>query len=640
MVNDQVDIINCKSLFKSYGRTSALKSINLSIETGKMFGLIGPDGAGKSSLLKIMAGVLSYDQGSISVFGNQLDSDTNLEFAKEKLGFMPQGLGLNLYGDLSIEENIDFFARLKLVSDEELKSRKEKLLKITRLEKFKDRPMKHLSGGMKQKLGLVCSLIHGPKLIILDEPTTGVDPVSRRDFWSILHELVLSENLSAVISTAYMDEADRFDKIALMNAGEVIAQGNPDSIKQIVPGKIYSISSNLTDNVKNEILKINNQIELRGNEYKIFCPNNLGEEFQTILAKLTIDFQVEEPELEDSFIAILKNKYNENVGLKFNGKLYEEVNTDTEVAIKAINISKIYDDFKAVDNVSFEVMPGEVLGLLGANGAGKTTVIKMLTGIIKPTIGQGYIDRVDINLNSNDVKMHIGYMSQAFSLYHDLTVKENLDLYCSVYGISGKYKKERIQSLIELIELENVVNLLVSSLPMGIRQRLALACSLVHQPKVIFLDEPTSGVDPIGRRQLWEIIHKLSYEFKVTILVTTHYMSEAEHCDRIVLMYAGKVVEDSTPKNLKDQLIKKIGTPIEIETTNVFTLKKLLDDNSIPVSLFGNRLRAFSTEYENTINQIKKVAQTNGYSVDNIGPRKLTMEDVFVHRVLELEGQK
>ena len=514
-------VVRVAGFGKNYGKRPAVRELDLEVRRGEIYGLIGPDGAGKSSLMKAIAGVLTYDRGRVEVFGVKVDSEPAAERIKGRLGFLPQGLGLNLYPDLSIEENIDFFARLRLVPEDALVRRKDRLLTMTHLDQFRDRPMRQLSGGMKQKLGLVCTLIHEPELVILDEPTTGVDPVSRRDFWAILSRLLQERGISALVSTAYLDEATRFHRVSLLFDGRVVAQGTPEEIEAQVPGTLFVLRAEPQPEALARLKVRFPQVEALGPQLQVLVEGTEPELGRRQVTEALAGLQVSElratdPELEDVFIALLRNR-----GL---AQMADSVTTDAGkvppgqrtpkgangLAIEANGLVRNFGEFRAVDRVSFRVAPGEVFGLLGANGAGKTTVIKMLTGILPPSAGSGRVAGADMRGAGQAIKERIGYMSQAFSLYYDLTGAENIRLYAGIYGLDQSQTQERTDWILDMAALHGHENETAGSLPMGLRQRLALGCALVHRPQILFLDEPTSGVDPLGRRHFWEILFRLS----------------------------------------------------------------------------------------------------------------------------------
>ena len=640
-------IIQAQGVSKQYKKKMAVKSVDLTVRRGEIYGLIGPDGAGKSSLMKAIAGVLAFEQGRLQVFDVNVDSEAAAERIKGRLGFMPQGLGLNMYGDLSVDENIDFFAQLRLVTPEKLAERKQKLLQMTRLDKFRDRPMKKLSGGMKQKLGLICTLIHQPELLILDEPTTGVDPVSRRDFWAILTELLQEHGMTALISTAYMDEASRFHRLSLMHDGQILATGEPDTVQQQAAGSIVELKAELLSNTLRKIKKRFSQVDVMGNMIRIFVDNQSLDNAVKVVADSLSECNIQSiqainPNLEDAFIALLRHKKQiikaEQDTIEINAN--SQVQVTSEIAIEARNLTRDFGDFRAVDQINFTVRQGEIFGLLGANGAGKTTAIKMLTGILSPSAGEGEVAGINMRFSGQAIKERIGYMSQAFSLYQDLTVLENLQLYASIYGVQRQHLKQRIDELIVLAGLQSVLGSLVQGLPMGMRQRLALSCALVHQPRVLFLDEPTSGVDPIGRRRFWDILVHLAKVDNVAILVTTHYMNEAEHCDHLALMYAGRVVADDSPKKMKYALAQESGQLLEVLVNRPQSAMTVLQQaNFEGASLFGRHIHLLTQDIECSIQQLKQLF--NQYSIELIRyrPLPITLEDVFVYRILALEKQ-
>ncbi|WP_456433438.1 ATP-binding cassette domain-containing protein [Thermosulfuriphilus sp.] len=549
---------------------TALQGIDLEIPRGRIFGLIGPDGAGKTTLLKIIAGILSYDRGEVIVMGTPLVSEAAAETIKERLGFMPQGLGLNLYPELTVEENLRFFAELRLVSPDEYRLRRQRLLETTRLVPFGGRKMKALSGGMKQKLALACTLIHEPELIILDEPTTGVDPLSRQELWGIIAELVAEKAITAIISTAYLDEAKRFHDLALVSSGQIIAKGSPEDLAE--------------------------------------------EDLEECFRKLSPDRSRRSLRLPPSF-----EKKRTKV---IRGPV-----------IEARGLTKDFGSFRAVDKVSFRVEAGEIFGLLGPNGAGKTTVVRMLCGLVSPTQGWGLVAGVEMSGSGRRIRQRIGYMSQNFSLYQDLTALENLWLYAGIYGV--KQERRILQDLADLCELKGYEDRRTAELPLGVRQRLALACAIVHRPQVVFLDEPTSGVDPPGRERFWQIIRLLAKELEITALVTTHYMTEAEYCDHLCLMHDGRIIAEGSPQKLKAQVEQRIGQPISILAPDPLAVLKRLKAGGIQASLYGATVRAFvGAEGPGKIREL--LGLEKGLRVR---AAEITMEDVFVYHIMAEEDR-
>lgn len=637
-------LVRVSGFSKRYRGRVAAEAIDLELRAGEIFGLVGPDGAGKSSLMKAVAGVLAFDAGRIDVFGVELDSEAACERVKGRIGFMPQGLGLNLYPELSVEENIDFFARLRLVPEADLAARKRRLLVMTRLDKFRERPMKQLSGGMKQKLGLVCTLIHEPELLILDEPTTGVDPVSRRDFWAILSELVANKGITALVSTAYMDEVSRFHRMALLHAGKILAAGAPEDIRVLAPGSQVLVRAAPPLPALARLREAFRQVETVGPRFCVYvddvAPEDAARQVREALAGYELGaLEAREPELEDAFLALLRRR-----GLAPPEPEAAAASSSVliaprgEAAIEALELTKDFGHFRAVERVSFRVSPGEIVGLLGANGAGKTTVIKMLTGILQPSSGTGRVAGADMRTGAAAIKERIGYVSQTFSLYLDLSVTENIRLYAGIYGLSATETRRRAQWVIEMAGLAGRKADRPASLPMGLRQRLALGCALVHRPQVLFLDEPTSGVDPVGRRQFWDILFRLAREDGVAILVTTHHMSEAEHCDRLALMYAGRIVADAPPEALKAALEADVGRLLELDVADAArTLALVREAGFVEAYVYGAHVRLFSRAPETDSARIRALLAAAGVMLRAVAPQPLSMEDVFVYRVTALE---
>jgi ribosome-dependent ATPase len=473
-----------------YGRTIALDDITLAIPPGRLVGFIGPDGVGKSSLLAIIAGARKIQSGTVRVLGGNMAEAAHRAAVCPRIAYMPQGLGKNLYPDLTLRENIEYFSRLFGQGGEERKHRIAELLSRTSLAPFADRPARKLSGGMKQKLGLCCSLIHDPDLLILDEPTTGVDPLSRRQFWELIGSIrVRRAGLSVVVATAYMEEAERFDWLIAMNAGRVAAAGSPATLKQRTGART----------------------------------------------------------IEEAFIALLPEaEHGRHEALK----IPPRQTARAEPVIVARGLARRFGDFTAVDHVSFTIERGEIFGFVGSNGCGKTTTMKMLTGLLPASEGEAFLFGKPIDASDLEARRRVGYMSQSFSLYTELTVRQNLDLHARLFHLPMPAAKSRIAALVEQFGLSNHIDKRAQDLPLGIRQRLSLAVAIVHQPEMLILDEPTSGVDPLARDRFWELLIQLSREEVVTIFVSTHFMNEAERCDRISLMDSGHVLATDTPAGL------------------------------------------------------------------------------------------
>lgn len=665
-------VVRVTGFRKCFGAREAVRGVDLEVRPGEIYGLIGPDGAGKSSLMKAVAGVMTYEGGSIEVFGVRVDSERSAERVKDRIGFMPQGLGQNLYPELSVDENVDFFAHSRLVPRSVLAERKKTLLHMTRLEPFRDRPMKHLSGGMKQKLGLVCTLIHTPKLVILDEPTTGVDPVSRRDFWAILSTLLREESITALVSTSYMDEASRFQRLSLFFGGRIIGDGETGAILDSMPGTMVQVECPSQMAALDRLRRRFHQVDPRGPWVRIIVDEPDEDRAVALVRELVAPLEVRQvfsgrPDLEDVFFARLRRSGGEEnqdsagprkstsaidappsgPGARQPGST-DDPSTARRAesapyeapAIEARGLVRAFGDFLAVRDVSFRVEQGEIFGLLGANGAGKTTVIKMLVGLLPPTSGTGFVAGSPIARAGRSIKEHIGYMSQVFSLYGDLTVVENIGLYAGIYGLDRRATRERTAWILEMAELLGIERQRTSTLPVGLRQRLALGCALVHRPRVLFLDEPTSGVDPVGRRRFWDLLFRLSREDRVSILITTHAMSEAEHCDHLALLYAGRIVADASPEAMKADLAAEVGGVLEVRTDHpLAALEALLRAGFSGAALHGRNIHLLAPESPDVKARIQAVLAAAGARLHRIAVQPLTMEDVFVTRVLALERE-
>ena len=474
-----------------YGDTLALDDISLEFPAGCMVGLIGPDGVGKSSLLSLVAGARAIQQGRIQVLDGDMASQQHRQQVCPDIAYMPQGLGKNLYPTLSVEENLQFFARLFGHGASERRRRIDQLTRATGLYPFLTRPAGKLSGGMKQKLGLCCALIHDPRLLILDEPTTGVDPLARRQFWDLIDTIRRSgQNMSVLVATAYMDEASRFDWLVAMDEGRVLATGTPQEL----------LTRTGTDALEAAFIQLMPKDKRRGHREVVIPPL---------------------PESDQA-----------------------------DIAIEARGLTMRFGDFTAVDQVDFRIRRGEIFGFLGSNGCGKSTTMKMLTGLLDATEGQAWIFGDKVDARDLNIRRRVGYMSQSFSLYNELTVMQNMVLHACLFQVPEDQIAERVRQKLERFGLLQDADSLPDAMPMGMRQRLSLAVALVHNPDLLILDEPTSGVDPIARDNFWELLVSLSRQDQVTIFISTHFMNEAERCDRMSMMHAGKVLDSDTPASL------------------------------------------------------------------------------------------
>ncbi|HGF1009196.1 TPA: ribosome-associated ATPase/putative transporter RbbA, partial [Klebsiella pneumoniae] len=478
---------------QQFGATIALRDISLAIPARRMVGLIGPDGVGKSSLLSLIAGARTIEQGNVMVLGGDMRDVHHRREVCPKIAWMPQGLGKNLYHTLSVYENVDFFARLFGHDKAERELRINELLQSTGLAPFRDRPAGKLSGGMKQKLGLCCALIHDPQLLILDEPTTGVDPLSRAQFWELIDSIRQRQPaMSVLVATAYMEEAERFDWLVAMNAGEVLATGSAAELKA----------------------------------------------------------QTGSQALEQAFIALLPEAQRQAHRAVV---IPPRDSREEEIAIEARGLTMRFGNFVAVDHVNFRIARGEIFGFLGSNGCGKSTTMKMLTGLLPASEGEAWLFGQPVDPKDIATRQRVGYMSQAFSLYSELTVRQNLELHARLFHIPDGEIPGRVAEMCERFMLTEVEDALPADLPLGIRQRLSLAVAVIHRPEMLILDEPTSGVDPVARDMFWQLMVDLARQDQVTIFISTHFMNEAERCDRISLMHAGKVLASDTPQALVEQ---------------------------------------------------------------------------------------
>lgn len=541
-----MQIISASNLEKTFtDNTNAIKKINFSIFSGKITGIVGPDGAGKTTLIRMLTGLLAPTFGELKVLNYNMPN-TSSDFLQQ-IGYMPQKFGL--YEDLTVYENLKLYSDLQNI--ENSNSRIDELLTFTSLKKFQDRLAGKLSGGMKQKLGLACALIKKPKLLLLDEPGVGVDPISRIELWEIVQKL-LEDDIAVIWSTSYLDEAQNCDEVILLNEGNCLYQGTPQNLKENMKDRVFLISGIFLQK-RETLTKILEQDEildavLVGSKIRINLKKNttLSKEF---IYKLGENVKIEaiEPIFEDCFVDIL------NIKTKAHSQLVENMKNIEKSSLKLIeakSLTKKFGNFIATDNIDFEIGNGEIFGFLGPNGAGKSTTFKMLCGLLTPTFGTTKVLGEDLYKSNSNIKNSIGYMAQKFSLYGNLKIKDNLDFFSGIYGLKNKKREEKIEEMIEIFDFKNYLHLNANSLPLGIKQRLSLACSVMHEPKVLFLDEPTSGVDPITRKEFWTHINGMVKK-GVSIMVTTHFMDEAEYCDKIMLIYKGKNIASGTPDELK-----------------------------------------------------------------------------------------
>lgn len=548
----------------------ALDRVSLSVTRGQLTALVGPDGAGKTTLMRMMAGLLAPDEGSLHVLGR--DVARNAQEVQDRISYMPQRFGL--YEDLSVQENLDLYADLHGVPQAVRRERFARLMAMTDLARFTARPAGKLSGGMKQKLGLACTLVRSPELLLLDEPSVGVDPLSRRDLWEILLQLVRDEQLSVVVSTAYMDEAERCAHVHVMNAGHVLADGMPQALAQRAQGLTFvamppggmaarMLQARLLDAASAVVDAVP-----RGGQVRFIRRPDVDEAALRPLLE-NVEVHPRPAELEDAFMLMLRQHAEAIVGQSsseeppaagtdrtLQGRRNDEptapaaVEANAEPVIVVRDLVRRFGDFTAVASTSFEVQRGEIFGLLGPNGAGKTTTFRMLCGLLPATSGSLQVAGANLRVAPARARARIGYVAQKFSLYATLTVRENLAFYGAAYGLHGRQLSERIEAMLQRFDLDPEAA--SGLLPAGYRQRLAMAAGLIHAPDILFLDEPTSGIDPLARRAFWRTITALSAQ-GVTIVITTHFMEEAEYCDRIAIQDAGRMLAMGTPHEVRTQ---------------------------------------------------------------------------------------
>jgi ABC-2 type transport system ATP-binding protein len=556
-----------KSFARGKGRVEALRGISLTLEPGSVNALLGPDGAGKTTLIRLATGIMAPDEGSVAVLG--MDSVEQAQDIQSAIGYMPQRFGL--YEDLSVQENLDLYANLQGVGLDVRGERYESLMAMTNLAPFTKRLAGRLSGGMKQKLGLACSLLKTPRFLLLDEPTVGVDPLSRRELWSIVDTLVRQDDITVLVSTAYLDEAARCDQVFILQDGEMIGQGTPDSFIGEARGRTWRVTPDTTPRVvQSRLFGKPGIVDATLESGRVRVVTKDADMPRALFGEAGArDPEESDPLFEDGFMLLL--------------------NRDTEAAPPALNVSKVrgggdgtaisvadlerrFGDFYAVKGLTFSVKRGEIFGLLGPNGAGKSTTFRMLCGLLPATGGTLEVGGLNLRKAAAKARKNLGYMAQKFSLYGQLSVLENLNFFSKVYGLSGTRREERVRWALDELDLAGQAETTSGELPFGFRQRLSLACALMHEPDILFLDEPTSGVDPLARRQFWARINSLA-EQGVTVVVTTHFMEEAEYCDRMLIMMSGELLAQGTP----DEIRRYAGTDGDATIEKAFI--KLVEDH-------------------------------------------------------------
>jgi ABC-2 type transport system ATP-binding protein len=616
-------VVESRALSKSYGSLKALDAVDFDVHPGEIFGFIGADGSGKTTAFRIIAGVLEPGGGEVKVLG------TTPRAARPQVGYLTQPF--SLYMDLSVDENLGYAGGLREVPPDDFKARRDKYFKLFDMDRFTDRLAGRLSGGMKQKLALTCALIAGPALLLLDEPTTGVDPVTRRDFWDALTSLA-TDGMSIVVATPYLDEAERCHRVALMEQG-----------------KIYDIDSPVRFRSKMGMTRLEVKVEPLGKAEDLLSASpeaadvqRFGDRLDVMAAKpdaAEADLQQRakdnglkitqivrsSPTLENAFVGQLRKMRGVHEIPHFPNPSAEE--GEKNVVIGAKDLNKIYGKFQAVKNFQLEVRNGEIYGLLGANGAGKTTSIKIICGLQDPTSGSVTLMGKSKGLRAAAVRSRIGYMSQKFALYDDLTIGENLDFYARLYGVNESVREDRKKWVLELSELKGESGMLTKSLPGGWKQRVAFGAAVMHEPDAIFLDEPTSGVDPLARRAMWRMINEFA-DRGAGILVVTHYLEEAEQCNRLGFMVAGEIIADGSPTEVKANMK---GSLSEMETDHPNLAQTVLKKKfgASRVSLFGDRIHLV-TETEEQKRESAQVLEQAGVKVLTDKKVPFSLEDVFI----------
>lgn len=544
-------IIVIKEMTKTFGNTIALDKVTATIKPGIITGIIGPDGAGKTTLLRHLAGLMKADSGNITILGHNPLAATH--FLKDKIGYLPQQFGL--HEDLTIIENLKLHANLKGLPIRQHKETFRQLLDLTTLAPFQQRLVGHLSGGMKQKLGLACALITTPPILLLDEPGVGVDPIARRDLWALALRLI-ETGTSILWATAYLDEAANCHDVLILDKGKLIYKGEPETLIQQVKNRVFEITGTIPKRpLLQQLLKFDcvQDAIIQGNTIRIMVnQTNMIQPIVTTFNGAVIARSLA-PQFGDAYMDLLG-------GIKSRVSPIASALPDARPhdgsIIEARQLSKNFGQFKAANNISFSIKRGEIFGLLGPNGAGKSTTFKMLCGLLKPSAGEGFVVGFNLRKDGSKARNRLGYMAQKFSLYNDLDVEQNLNFYAGIYGLDKATAKAQRELMLEVFSLQECAKQTAASLPPGLKQRLSLAASLMHQPQALFLDEPTSGVDPLTRREFWNHINGIA-EKGISVLVTTHFMEEAEYCDRIALIYEGRTIALGAPDELKAKIITK-----------------------------------------------------------------------------------
>ncbi len=631
--------VRIHDLWKRYGTLEAVRGISLEVSAGEIFGVVGPDGAGKTTMFQILAGVMEASSGTAEIFGLPARE------ARSQTGYLTQTF--SLYPDLTVFENIRYIGDLRRVPSEEVARRAGRYLRLFDMDRFADRLAGRLSGGMKQKLSLVCALVPEPRILLLDEPTTGVDPVSRREFWDTLAHLA-ADGLTIVIATPYLDEAERCHRVALMHAGQIHEMGTPAELRASLGLKRLEIRTPDLREAERILSSIPDRdrevadVQRFGDRLDVLTPRPeellplIDREMRTAGIEIE-DIHIDDPALENTFVAKLRSLGLETRPVPFPARRSHR-DLRGQLAMGAKNLTMQFGSFTAVKNVNLEIRYGEVYGLLGANGAGKTTTIRMLCGLLAPTRGEMQLAGEQGNLRAPAVRQRIGYVSQKFSLYEDLPIQQNLEFFAGVYGVPDDERQEKIRWVLSFSGLEGHQDRITGSLPGGWKQRVAFGAAILHEPAVLFLDEPTSGVDPLARRAFWNMINRLA-DSGTAILVTTHYLEEAEQCNRLGFMVAGELVIEGTPSGIRKE---QAGHLLEVIVDQPQKAADLLrnEQERWRVSLFGNRLHVmtgedFPGERQETIRRLEGA----GFRVLSAREEPVSLEDVFISVVEKARRQ-
>jgi ABC-2 type transport system ATP-binding protein len=628
-------IVSLREVEKRYGSVSALDGLSLEVEAGRIFGLVGPDGAGKTTTLELLCGLRAPGGGEIRVLG--LDPALGGRRLASQLGFVSQDF--TLYGGLTVEENLDFFAEIRRVPQDERQDRKDRLLSFARLHAFRDRRADRLSGGMKKKLALCCSLVHEPRLLVLDEPTTGVDPVSRRELWEIVFGF-LEAGVTVVVSTPYMDEAEQCHRVGLIAEGRLLALGAPDDLRDEIEGQLVLVRGRPLRKAEALAREVPGWVDGTRFGDRLHVQVRQREASLPALRRRLEEGGVEvdeireiTPTLEDIFLSHARRLAggDDTRGRSRVQSVFGDPrrSTSEELAVEARGLERRFGPFVAVNGIDLEVRRGGIFGFLGPNGAGKTTTIRMLCGLLRPTAGSVRVAGIDVRGRGRELRSRVGYMSQRFSLYPDLTVRENLRFFGGLYGVPPGILDERIGWVTEMAGLEGREDVLTRELSGGWKQRLALGSATLHDPDVLFLDEPTSGVDPASRKRFWELIY-LFAERGTTVFVTTHYMDEAEHCHRIALVYRGRIIARNSPQGLRRDM--RAGSLLEVECDRPLAAVRAAKglDFVWEVSLFGKNVHILVDDADRDARPLGEALGRAGIAVEALRPVALSLEDLFV----------